>query len=154
MTTATIEAPAHLDGYTLEQRPNQLARRGCWYVRHADTGVLIGWIGLVNRTGDGRHGEGDGWSALSFAHRDALLAADTPQDPYYWTGRIVWGDEDRTADAALEALVAATGDLWLHERATAGPAEPAAPRPAKGPTRAEREAVRQGLDRIYRRRGY
>lgn len=101
--TITREAPAALPGYTLEQHPNQLARRGCWYVRHDATGVLIGWVGQA--TGD------TGWSALSFAHRDL---PDGDAGPSWWAGRVA---EDRTAPEALEALVAATGDLWLHEQA-------------------------------------
>lgn len=147
--TTTIEAPAQLDGYTLERRMNQLARRGCWYVRHDESGQLIGWIGLANRGPGTAHGEGDGWSALSFAHRDALLAADTPHDPYHWTGRIVWGDEDRAAQDALEALAAATGDLWLHERATA-PAP--APAPRKPSDSFARQGFYDGLNRLHNRR--
>lgn len=121
--TITRQAPAALPGYTLEPHPNQLARRGCWYVRHDATGVLIGWVGLA--TGD------DGWSALSFAHRD-LPDGD---GPLWWAGRVA---QDRPAQDALEALVAATGDLWLHEQAEQARTRVTAP--YRRPTSAQQDA--------------
>jgi hypothetical protein len=112
--TLTAATPSQLDGYTLEQHPNQLARRGCWYVRRNATGVLVGWIGLANRTTP----DSDGWTAVSFARRDALIAAGTPYSPVWWTGRILWGDDNRSADEALHALHTATDIAWLDRRAS------------------------------------
>lgn len=146
--TATTTTPAQLDGYTLEQRRNPLARRGCWYVRHDETGFLIGWIGQVNSHESAS--EGDGWSALSFAHRDALHTAGTPHDPDWFTGRIVWGDENRSAQDALEALVAATGDLWLVERAAA-PVRQAPVDPTAGARKFAAQGFHDGLNRLHGR---
>jgi hypothetical protein len=96
-------APTSLDGYTLRQRPNQLARRGCFYVTDDATGVLIGWVGLVN-------GEGDSWSALSFAVKDASEAPDA--QPWFW-GRVAAEHDWLDADGALERLVVATPPEWI-----------------------------------------
>lgn len=102
MSTTTL--PAALDGYTLRQRPNALARRGCFYVTDDASGVLIGWIGQVNH-------EGDSWSALSFAARDAL--GDAPVDQEWFRGRVAAEHDWLDADGALERLVAATPSEWI-----------------------------------------
>lgn len=105
MSTAT---PTALDGYTLRQRPNQLARRGCFYVTDDATGVLLGWVGLVN-------GEGDSWSALSLAARDATGGA--PVDREWFRGRVAAEHDWLDAAGALERLVAATPPEWIQAQA-------------------------------------